>query len=118
MSQISRRTMLAGSVVLGTTVAGTGIAREQEPSGDLAALIEAHKAAYAVFMETMRTPHGPRNNHAASSLDEEKALLAVCGFPAISEADRRAKATYLLEIEARGELDLGEHVRAVLLSMV
>ncbi|MER9202938.1 hypothetical protein NKH74_27745 [Mesorhizobium sp. M0933] len=35
----------------------------------------------------------PRNNHAASSLDEEKALLAVCGFPAISEADRRAKAT-------------------------
>ena len=44
MSRISRRKMLVGSAVLGTTVAGTGIAREQEPSGDMSALIEAHEA--------------------------------------------------------------------------
>jgi formiminotetrahydrofolate cyclodeaminase len=118
MSRISRRKMLIGSAVLGTTVAGTGIAREQEPSGDMSALIEAHEAAYAAFMSSIRKPDDDRNDHAARSQAEEKALLAVCGYPTVSEIDRRTKATYLLEIETRGELDLREHMRAVLLSMM
>jgi hypothetical protein len=118
MSQISRRTMLVGSAVLGANVVGTEIAGEQEPSRELASLIEAQKVAYATFMKTIRKPHGTRKDHAASSRSEEKALLAICGFPAISEVDRRAKATYLLQIEARGELDLREHMQAVLFSMI
>lgn len=116
MSQISRRNILVGSAVLGTTRFGTNIA--EDSSRDLIKLIEAHKAAYATFMETMRKPHGTRDDRAASSRVEEKALLAVCGLSAISEADRRVKATYLLSIEARGELDLREHMQAVLLSMM
>lgn len=116
MFRISRRKMLVGSAFLGTSRAGTGIAGE--PSRDLTALIEAHKATYADFMTSIRTSHGTHNDHAACSRAEEKALLAVCGFSAASDLDRRAKATYLLEIEARGELDLGQHMQAVLLSMM
>ncbi|WP_167484204.1 hypothetical protein [Mesorhizobium tamadayense] len=44
-------------------------------------------------------------------------MLAVCSFPAISRGDRRAKVEYLLTVEARGELDLEEHMQAILLSM-
>ncbi|MCV3240658.1 hypothetical protein [Mesorhizobium sp. ZC-5] len=118
MSQISRRKMLIGSVVLGTKLVRSGMARQQEASVDLAMIIEAHRASYATFMEMMRKPHGLRNNHTASNQAEEKALLAVCGFPAVGDADRRVKATYLLQLEARGELDLREHMQAVLLSMM
>jgi hypothetical protein len=46
MSRISRRTMLAGSAALGTTVDGMAVAEEQEPSRELSTLIEAHEAAY------------------------------------------------------------------------
>ncbi|GLS28398.1 hypothetical protein SAMN04488498_11536 [Mesorhizobium albiziae] len=115
---VSRRTILVGSAVLGVTAVEMGTAREQQPSRDLSALIEAHGAAYTTFMQEIRKPRGTRNDHTASSRDEERALLAVCGFPAIGEADRRAKATYLLEIEARGELDLREHMQGILLSMM
>jgi hypothetical protein len=83
----------------------------------MSTLIEAHIATYATFMKAIRKPSDRHNDHAASSRAEEKAELAVCGFTAISEADRRAKATYLLQIEARGELDLREHMQTVLLSM-
>lgn len=116
MSRVSRRNMLVGSAVLGTTVVGMGVAGQQEPPRGLSTLIEAHRAAYATFMKAIRRPHGTCNDHAATSLAEEKALVAVCGFPAVSKADRRAKATYLLQIEARGELDLREHMQSVLLS--
>lgn len=116
MFRISRRKILVGSAILGTTRSGTGMAGE--PSGDLAALIEAHKAAYADFMTSIRPLHGTHNDHAACSRAEEEALLAVCGFPAANELERRAKTVYLLEIEARGELDLRQHVQAVLLSMM
>jgi uncharacterized protein len=47
---------------------------------------------------------------------EEEALIAVCSFPAVSEADRRVEAKYLLQVETRGELDLKEHMQAVLRS--
>lgn len=118
MSRISRRNMLVGSAVLGTAAVRPGIAGDQEPARLLSTLIEAHKAAYATFMKAIRKPSGTRNYHAECGRDEENALLDVCGFPAISEADRRAKATYLLEIEARGELDLREYMQAVLFAMM
>jgi hypothetical protein len=119
MSRISRRDMLVGSAVLGAT--GTSTAadlREEQQSRALSTLIEAHEAAYARFMKAIRKPNGSRDNHAAASRDEEKALLDVCGFPAATAADRRAKAAYLLPIEARGELDLREHMQAVLQSIM
>jgi hypothetical protein len=115
MFRISRRKMLVGSAILGTARSGAGIAGE--PARDLTALIEAHKAAYADFMTSIRPSHA-HNDHAACSRAEEKALLAVCVFPAANDPDRRAKATYLLAIEARGELDLRRHMQAVLLSML
>ena len=46
--------------------------------------------------------------------EEERALLAICAYPAVTEDDRLAKARYLFEIEARGELDLPEHLQALL----
>lgn len=51
-----------------------------------------------------------------ASGEEERALLAICGYLAVGEADRLAKARYLLEIEARDELDLGVYMQAVLRS--
>lgn len=42
--------------------------------------------------------------------------MAVCGYPAARKNDRLAKARYLLEIEACGELDLPAHMRALLRS--
>ena len=121
MSRISRRNMLVGCAVFGTPVATTGIAwdlREQEPSRALSTLIETHEATYAAFIKVIRKPNDSRNDHAATSRDEEKALVALCGFPAITEVDRQTKAIYLLQIEARGELDLREHMQAVRRSMM
>jgi hypothetical protein len=74
------------------------------PSRDLRTLIKAHKATYAAF------------GKAIQERDEERALLAVCPYPAVREGDRRAKARYLLRIEGRGELDLAEHMQALLRS--
>jgi hypothetical protein len=60
---------------------------------------------------------GSSRDQARASRTEEKALLAVCAYPANSEYDRLAKANYLLEIETRGELDLPAHMQALLRSM-
>jgi hypothetical protein len=108
---------LAGSAAIGTVVAGTGIAeaREPEPSCELSSLIEKHLAAYEAFMAAIPKPNGGGNDHAEASRKEERALLDVCGFPATTTADRKAKAAYLLR---RGELDLREHMQAILLSML
>ncbi|CAH2394139.1 conserved hypothetical protein [Mesorhizobium ventifaucium] len=56
----------------------------------------------------------PDRNRASQA--EEKALLAVCAYPAVREGDRLAKSKYLLEIEARCELDLPEHMQNLLRS--
>ncbi|WP_246707488.1 hypothetical protein [Mesorhizobium sp. NZP2077] len=82
------------------------------PVQQLRALIEAHKKAYAAFGEAVRQMGGSSCNGA--SREEEQALLAICAYPAVSEGDCLAKARYLLEIEARGELDLVGHMRALL----
>ncbi|RWJ04834.1 MAG: hypothetical protein EOR25_29765 [Mesorhizobium sp.] len=123
MSRINRRALLfhSGSAVIGSTFAATALAREprrrgREPFNELSALIKAHKAAYAAFGTAVHETGGSRRDHDRASRAEERALLAVCAYPAVSESDRLAKARYLLEIEARGELDLAEHMQALLRS--
>jgi hypothetical protein len=123
MSRLNRRTLIvnSASAVIGTTIVGMAIAKQPRarnriPSRELRALIKAHGAAYAAFGRAL---HETGNNGRAcrkASQAEEKALLAVCSYPAVSVGDRRVKAKYLLKVEARGELDLKEHMRAVLRS--
>ncbi|MES0000951.1 hypothetical protein NKJ90_19450 [Mesorhizobium sp. M0051] len=123
MSRINRRALLlnAGSAVIASTVAATALAtkprrRDREPSRDLRALIKAHKATYAAFGTAIHEMDCSNRDHDRASRTEERALLAVCAYPAVREGDRRAKARYLLKIEARGELDLTEHMQALLRS--
>ena len=109
----------SGSAAVASTVAatarGTGEpGRDQEPSDRLRELIEAHRTAYAAFNKALHDAGGGDSDRA--SREEERALLAICGYAAVEEGDRLAKARYLLEIEARGELDLAEHMQAVLRS--
>lgn len=122
-SRINRRALLlhSGSAVVASTVAATALGteppgREKGPSDSLRALIEAHKIAYAAFGEALHDMGGGSSESDRASREEERALLAICGYPAVGKADRLAKARYLLEIEARGELDLAEHMQAVLRS--
>ena len=122
-SKINRRALLvhSGSTVVASTVAATALGTEplgrvRGPSDSLRALIESHKTAYAAFGEAMHGMVGGSGDTDRASREEERALLAVCGYPAVGEADRLAKARYLLEIEARGELDLAEHMQSILRS--
>jgi len=119
-SRINRRALLLhssravfASSVAATTLGAEALGRDQEPSNNLRALIEAHKAAYAAFGEAL---HGTGGDTSGTSREEERALLAICGYVAGGEEDRVVKAQYLLEIEARGELDLAEHMQAILRS--
>jgi len=93
-SRINRRALLfhSGSAVVASTVAATAFGKALHEIG------------------------GARSDSARASRDEERALLAICSYAAVGEGDRLAKALYLLEIEARGELDLAEHMQAVLRS--
>lgn len=83
-----------------------------EPSNKLRTLIDVHKTAYSFLGEALHEIGGGRSDSAKASREEERALLAICGYSAVGEGDRLAKARYLLEIEARGELDLAEHIYA------
>lgn len=69
-----------------------------------------------VFGKTVHETRGSGGDYDTASRAEEEALLAICAHPAVREGDRFAKARYLLEIEARGELDLPEHTQALLRS--
>ncbi|MER9713286.1 hypothetical protein NKJ13_23995 [Mesorhizobium sp. M0174] len=89
---------------------------DREPSNQLGALIEAHKKAYTAFGKAVRETGGNSQDRDRASRTEETALLAICAYAAVRESDRLSKAGYLLEIEARGELDLPEHVQALLRS--
>ena len=123
MSRINRRALLLGPAGVAIAPAfATAFSTEsssagQPPSSELCALIRAHKAAYAAFGTAMHALGGPYDDQRASRA-EEMALLAICAYPAASEVDRRAKAVYLLEVESRGELDLAEHVQALLKSIM
>jgi hypothetical protein len=121
MSRLSRRTLILNSASTALAVTGTAIAREpqarnQTLSRELRALIKAHKATYAAFGRAIHETGSNGRDCTKASRAEEEALMAVCSFPAVSEADRRVKAKYLLKVEARGELDLKEHMQAVLRS--
>nr|WP_245459579.1 hypothetical protein [Mesorhizobium sp. M7A.F.Ca.US.007.01.1.1] len=124
-SRINRRAWLfqSSSAVVTSTVAATAVGMEPpgqdpEPSDNMRMLIEVHKAAYLSFGEALHGIAGGKSDPARASREEERALLAICSYAAVREGDRLAKAQYILEIEARGELDLAEHVQAVLRSMM
>ena len=84
---------------------------------ELKALIEAHREAYRAFIDVLHRSADKSRPARAADRVEQEALLSVCAFPARSEADRQVKARYLLEVEERGELDLPQHMQALLRSM-
>ncbi|TIQ40903.1 MAG: hypothetical protein E5X49_21125 [Mesorhizobium sp.] len=115
MAAITRRTLLA---LTGAAVAADPVSADVRPSPNLQALIAAHEAAYAGFYRVFNQAGSSKYDRERADKDEQEALMAVCSYPAISRNDRWAKARYLLAIEARGELDLEEHTRAILHSMM
>jgi hypothetical protein len=109
----------SGSAVVASTVTANALGtqqpgRDREPSSDLRALIEAHQTAYAAFGKAVHERGSSDQDRA--SREEERALLAICAYSPATKGDRLAKSRYLLEIEARGELDLPEHIQALLRS--
>src|SRR5262245_42773371 len=113
---ITRRSILAALLAAGGSSQALATApAEACVSPDLAALIKAHRAAYRCLVD--RAVH---NMHVYNTLNraEEGALLAICAYPAVTQADRRVKVRCLLAIEKRGELDLPEQMEALLRSMV
>lgn len=116
MPAITRRTLLAftavASVVEPTFAEGGGTSRE------LQALIATHEAAYDALHAAVHRAGGSPHDRKRADWIEEQALLAICSFPATSRGDRQFKAEYLLTVEARGELDLEEHMQAILHSIM
>jgi len=116
MPGITRRALLA---VTGAAAAvKPASAGGETVSPELQALIAAHERAYAVFHRVFPRPGSPRHEREQVDRIEQQALLAVCAYSADSRGDRRAKAEYLLAVEARGELDREEHMQAILRSMM
>lgn len=115
MAAITRRTLLA---LAGGAVAADPASAGVRTSPKLQALIAGHGAAYAAFHRVVHRAGSSREDRERADGIEQDALLAICSYPAISRDDRRAKAKYLLAVEALGELDLGEHMQAVLQSMM
>lgn len=105
----------SGSVVVATTVEAMALDAPRRGT-ELEALIAAHRSAYAALGRTVQEvgSHGSVFDKACRT--EEEALLAICAYPSITEGDRLAKASYLLQVEARGELDLPQHMQALLRS--
>lgn len=115
MAAVTRRTFLAFSAVASgvePTFAGG-----EDTSRQLQALIATHATAYAELHRVHRAGSSWHDRETADQV-EEQALLAICSYPAISRGDRRTKADYLLTVEARGELDLEQHMQAILHSMM
>lgn len=115
MPAITRRTLLA---LTGAAVAVNPVSADTRASPKLQALIAAHEAAYAAFHHVVHRAGSSRDDRERADGVEQEALLAVCSYPAIGRDDRRAKAKYLLAVEARGELDLQDHMQAILRSMM
>lgn len=115
MPGVTRRTLLAftaiASVVEPTFAEGEDISRE------LQSLITTHETAYAALRRVVHRAGSSWHDRKTADRIEEQTLLAICSYPATSRGDRRAKAEYLLTIEARGELDLKEHMQALLHSI-
>jgi hypothetical protein len=123
---ITRRNLLAAMPVAGIVVAQPGCVpsdaeaapRRSKASPELKTLVKTHRAAYRHLVD--RAVHRDVSKWIYQSLShaEEVALLAICAYPAVTHADRHCKVRYLLAIEKRGELDLPEHMEAVLQSML
>jgi hypothetical protein len=127
MSGTTRRAVFvnAAGAIIAAAVPGRALAeaphisaQRERTSLELLALIRRHQTAYAAFESAMNQTGGNRLDRDRADRIEEEALLAVCSYPAICSGDRRTKATYLLAVEARGELDLETHMQAVLRSML
>lgn len=123
MTRTNRRALLLSST--GTLIASliddtafANVSSRHERSHELPNLIEAHRIAYAAFCKAFHATVNKSDDIAARSREEEEALMAICSFQAGSRNELRAKAEYLLEVEARGELDLREQMQAVLQSML
>ncbi|RWP14159.1 hypothetical protein [Mesorhizobium sp.] len=116
MPEVTRRTLLA-FIAVPSFVEPT-FAEGEGASPELQALIGAHEAAYDALHRVVHRVGSSRHDRNRADRIEENALLAICSYPAISRGDRRAKAEYLLATEARGELDLEEHMQAILHSMM
>ena len=114
MPGVTRRTLLAFTAV--ASVVGPTFAEGERTSRELRALIATHETAYAALHTVYRVSSSLHDRKIADRIEQE-ALLAICSYPAISRGDCRAKAEYLLTVEARGELDLEEHMQAILHSM-
>ncbi|MER8683965.1 hypothetical protein [Mesorhizobium sp. M1136] len=116
MAGVTRRTLLAFTAV--ATVVEPTFAEGGGTSRELQALIVSHETAYAALHSVVHQAGSSRHDRERADRIEEEALLAICSYRAISQGDRRAKAEYLLNVEARGELDLEEHMQAILHSML
>ncbi|MER9365082.1 hypothetical protein [Mesorhizobium sp. L2C084A000] len=115
MPEVTRRTLLAFTAV--ASVIEPTFAEGEGASPGLRALIGAHEATYVGLHRVVHQAGSSSHERKRADRIEQEALLAICSYPAISRGDRRAKADYLLTAEARGELDLEEHMQAILHSM-
>ncbi|TIT51993.1 MAG: hypothetical protein E5W72_10205 [Mesorhizobium sp.] len=115
MHAITRRSLLA---LTGAAAVGDPASADVRVSPELQALIAVHEAAYAAFHRVVNRAASSRDDRARADRNEQVALLAICSWSAISRGDRRAKVEYLLVVETRGELDLEEHMQAILHSMM
>lgn len=115
MPAITRRSLLA---LTSAVVAVDPASAHVRTSPKLQALIAAHEAAYVALHRVVHRAGSNRDDRERADRNEQVALLGVCSYPAISGGDRKTKAQYLLAVEARGELDLQEHMQAILHSMM
>ncbi|MFC3323182.1 hypothetical protein [Mesorhizobium cantuariense] len=115
MPEVTRRTLLAFAA-LASAVEPT-LAEGEGASPELRALIGTHEATYVGLHRVVHQAGSSSQERKRADRIEQDALLAICSYPAISRGDRRAKAEYLLTAEARGELDLEEHMQAILHAM-
>ena len=123
---ITRRNLLAALPVAGIVVAqprwvasnAEAAPQPAKAAPSVEALIKAHRAAYRNFVGRAIPCNVSKPVYQSLSRAEERALLAICAYPAVTQADRRRKVHYLLAVEKRGELDLPEHMEAVLRSML
>ena len=115
MPEVTRRTLPAFAAV--ASVVEPTLAEGEGASPELRALIGAHEATYVGLYTVVHQAGSSSHERKRADRIEQEALLAICSYPAVSRGDRRTKADYLLIAEARGELDLEEHMQAILHSM-
>jgi hypothetical protein len=115
----SRRSLLVNVAALTATTAVVERGSADVPLPvELQALIVAHKAAYGELDRLIHQIGSGTNDRDRADRVEQEALLAICSYRAVGPLEQKTKAEYLLTVEARGELDLQEHMQALLHSML